>query len=118
MRFAELSLSELFEESYVVFKKQSDIRNAVLSHSESFYAEAEGPAGVSFAVYADRIKNVRVDHTATCHQKSKHQKPTNLPNITSFRPAFQTTWLFAQGIVFESRQNLAFPIDQNQFCSA
>jgi len=35
----------LVEESQVVLEEQADVGNAVLSHSEAFDAEAEGPAG-------------------------------------------------------------------------
>src|SRR4030042_298321 len=34
---------------------------------EAFYAEAEGPAGVLFAVDADGVEHVRVNHAAPAH---------------------------------------------------
>jgi len=60
-------ISELVEETQVVFKKQTDVGDAVLSHSEAFHAETEGPAGVFFAVNSDGIKNIGVNHAAATH---------------------------------------------------
>ena len=61
------SFLELLQKPQVVFKKQTNIRDAVLSHSKPFYAETESPAGVLLAVYPDRIENVRVNHSAATH---------------------------------------------------
>jgi len=45
-----VKISELAQESQVVFEEQANVGYAVFSHGEPFYAEAEGPAGVLFAV--------------------------------------------------------------------
>lgn len=58
---------ELVEESQVIFEEQADVGDVVFSHGEPFYAEAEGPAGVSFAVYAYSVEYVRINHAAAAH---------------------------------------------------
>ncbi len=59
--------SELAEEAEVVFVEPADVGDVVLSHGESFDAEAEGPAGVLFAVDADGVEDVGIDHAAAAH---------------------------------------------------
>ena len=58
---------ELIQEPQVVFVEQADVGDAVFAHSEAFDAEAEGPAGVFFAVDADGVEDVGVNHAAAAH---------------------------------------------------
>ena len=65
--FCSFFVLKLFEKAQVVLEEQANVGDTVLSHGEALDAETEGPAGVLFAVDADGVEDVGIDHAATTH---------------------------------------------------
>ena len=55
---------KLAQKPYIILIKQTDVIDLKLEHGNTFYAHAEGKAGVFFAVYLAIFQNFRVYHSA------------------------------------------------------
>ena len=59
--------SELFQETNVVFIKQSHVVDAVFTHSNALNTDSEGKTAVNFGIYAAAGEHVGVNHTCSEH---------------------------------------------------
>ena len=56
---------ELFEKAQIVFKKQSQIINALAQHSQTLDTHTKGKAGVLVCIHITAFKYIGMHHAAT-----------------------------------------------------
>ena len=60
---------KLFQETQIVFEKQSQVINAVTQHSQTLNTHTKGKAGVLVCIYITALKYIGVHHAATHYLK-------------------------------------------------
>src|SRR5690606_25297472 len=58
-------LAELFQETQIVLKEQSQVINAITQHGQTLHTQTKGKSPVLLAIDADMTKYLRMHHAAT-----------------------------------------------------